>query len=124
LRDKVEFLDGAMRLAGMGCELFASAGTAEFLAANGVSATALRWPLEGGEPNIGTMLRAREFDLVINIPKNNGESELENDYLIRRMAVDFDVPLVTDIKVARQLTEALVCERERGLEIKSWEEYR
>ncbi|MEI6874200.1 MAG: carbamoyl-phosphate synthase (glutamine-hydrolyzing) large subunit [Spirochaetota bacterium] len=124
LKDKVDFVDGARRLAGMGFELFASAGTADFLAAAGIVATPLRWPLEGGEPNIATMLKARDFDLVINIPKNNGEAELRNDYLIRRMAADFDIPLLTDIKVARAFTEALASERERGMEIKAWEEYR
>ena len=124
MSDKVEFLGGARRLAAMGYELYASRGTAKFLADNGVPATALHWPLEKTEPNIATMLRERAFDLVINIPKNNGERELKNDYIIRRMAIDFDLPLVTDIKVARRLTEALVQQREKGLEVKAWEEYR
>jgi carbamoyl-phosphate synthase large subunit len=124
LGDKLEFLDGARRLAAMGYELCASEGSAKFLTENGVAATGLRWPLDGGEPNIETMLKAGAFDLVINIPKNNGELELRNDYLIRRLAVDFDVPLITDIKVARRFTEALAGERERALEIKAWEEYR
>ncbi|HOX31919.1 MAG TPA: carbamoyl-phosphate synthase (glutamine-hydrolyzing) large subunit [Spirochaetales bacterium] len=124
MSDKIEFLGSARSLAAMGCELCASAGTARFLAANGVPARALRWPLERAEPNIATMLRGREFDLVINIPKSNGERELRNDYIIRRMAIDFDIPLVTDIKVARRLAEALAQERSRGLEIKAWEEYR
>ena len=124
MSDKVEFLGDARKLASMGFELFASRGTAKFLAENGVPATALHWPLEKTEPNIATMLRERMFDLVINIPKNNGERELKNDYIIRRMAIDFDLPLVTDIKVARRLTEALAQHRERGLEVKAWEEYR
>ena len=124
MSDKIEFLGGARRLAAMGYGIFASKGTARFLEANGIPVTALRWPLEKGEPNIATMLRARDFDLVINIPKNNGEKELRNDYMIRRMAIDFDIPLVTDIKVARRLTEALIQARERGIEVKSWEEYR
>jgi len=124
LGDKLEFLDGARRLAAMGYELYASEGSARFLADNGVAATGLHWPLERLEPNIETMLKDRAFDLVINIPKNNGELELRNDYLIRRLAVDFDVPLITDIKVARRFTEALAAERGRGLEIKAWEEYR
>jgi carbamoyl-phosphate synthase large subunit len=124
MSDKVEFLGGARSLAAMGYEIHASKGTAKFLTDNGVAATALHWPLEKGEPNIATMLRAREFDLVINIPKNNGEKELRNDYIIRRMAIDFDIPLVTDIKVARRFTEALAQARERGIEVKAWEEYR
>jgi carbamoyl-phosphate synthase large subunit len=124
MSDKVEFLGGARSLEAMGYEIYASRGTAKFLVDNGVPATALHWPLERTEPNIATMLRERKFDLVINIPKNNGERELKNDYIIRRMAIDFDLPLVTDIKVARRLTEALAQNRERGLEVKAWEEYR
>jgi len=123
MSDKVEFLGSARRLTAMGYELYASRGTAKFLADNGVVATAVHWPLERSEPNIATMLRNRSFDLVINIPKNNGEKELKNDYIIRRMAIDFDLPLVTDIKVARRLTEALAQERASGLEVKAWEEY-
>ncbi len=124
MSDKVEFLGGARSLQAMGYEIYASKGTAKFLADNGVPATPLHWPLEKTEPNIATMLRERKFDLVINIPKNNGERELRNDYIIRRMAIDVDLPLVTDIKVARRLTEALAQHRERGLEVKAWEEYR
>jgi carbamoyl-phosphate synthase large subunit len=63
--------------------------------------------------------------MIINIPKNNRETELKNDYIIRRMAVDFDIPLFTNIKVAREFIDALVYEQEKGgmLEIKAWEEY-
>ena len=123
LKDKIDFLESAASLERMGYELYASKGSARFLAANGIAATSLRWPLERREPNIATMLRDREFDLVINIPKNNGEIELKNDYLIRRMAVDLDIPLITDVKVARRFVKSIARERERGLEIKAWEEY-
>ena len=122
--DKVEFLEGARRLAEMGIPLYASQGTAEFLASNGVEAKPLHWPLEEAEPNIATMLKERAVDLVINVPKNNGETELRNDYLIRRMAVDFDVPLFTNVKAAKQFAESLAYAKEKGLEIKAWEEYR
>jgi carbamoyl-phosphate synthase large subunit len=124
LEDKVEFLDSARKLRDMGYELFASRGTAKFLTNGGVPTTALNWPLESKEPNIATMIRRREVDMVINVPKNNRETELKNDYIIRRMAVDFDVPLFTNIKVAKQFTDALAYQREQGLEIKAWEEYR
>lgn len=124
LEDKVEFLDSARKLVEMGYELYASRGTARFLGAHGVHAEALNWPLESKEPNIATMIKKREVDLVINIPKNNGEKELKNDYLIRRMAIDFDVPLFTNVKVAKQFTEALAYKKAKGLEIKAWEEYR
>jgi carbamoyl-phosphate synthase large subunit len=122
--DKVEFLEGAKLLRDSGLPLYASRGTAEFLAANGVEATTLHWPLDKEEPNIATMLRERRVDLVINVPKDNGETELRNDYLIRRMAIDFDVPLFTNVKVARQFAESLAYARRRGVEIRPWEAYR
>jgi carbamoyl-phosphate synthase large subunit len=60
---------------------------------------------------------------VINIPKNNRETELKNDYSIRRMAVDLGIPLITNIKIAKQFTDALEWYKTRGLEVKSWEDY-
>ncbi len=124
LRDKVDFVDGARMLADMGYTLCSSHGTADFLGLNGIPSESLYWPLEEKEPNIATMLKERAFDLVINIPKDNGEAEIRNDYLIRRLAADLDIPLITNIKVARAFTEALAAMRERGIEIKAWEEYK
>ena len=124
LENKVEFLDSARKLAGMGFSLYASGGTAKFLAANDIPCARLHWPLEKVEPNIATMLHNRDFDLVINIPKNNKERELKNDYFIRRAAVDFNIPLFTNIKVAKQFIDALETHRQKGFEIKAWEEYR
>jgi carbamoyl-phosphate synthase large subunit len=124
IEEKLDFLDSARRLVEMGYELFASRGTAKFLTANGVPVTALNWPLESREQNIAGFIKRREIDMIINIPKNNRETELKNDYLIRRMAVDFDIPLFTNIKAAREFLDALVYQREKGPEIKAWEEYR
>lgn len=124
IEDKVDFLDSARKLVEMGFELYGSRGTVKFLESNGVPATALNWPLESKEPNIATMIKSREVDMVINIPKNNRQTELKNDYLIRRLAVDFDIPLFTNIKVARQFIDSLVYKEQRGLEIRAWEEYR
>jgi carbamoyl-phosphate synthase large subunit len=128
MEDKIDFLDSAKKLVEMGYELYASRGTAKFLGSNGVQAAALNWPLESKEPNIAGFIRRREIDMIINVPKNNRETELKNDYLIRRMAVDFDIPLFTNIKVAREFIDALAYRQEKGgagaLEIKSWEEYR
>lgn len=123
IEDKLNFLDSARKLVEMDYELFASRGTAKFLAGNGVPITALNWPLESKEPNIAGFIKRREIDMIINIPKNNRETELKNDYIIRRMAVDFDIPLFTNIKVAREFIDALAYQREKGLEIKAWEEY-
>ncbi len=124
LENKLEFLASAKKLSEMGFSLFATGGTAKFLAVNNVPCARLHWPLEKTEPNIATMLRNRDFDLVINIPKNNNERELKNDYLIRRAAIDFNIPLFTNIKVAKQFIDAIESQREKGLEIKAWEEYR
>ncbi len=108
----------------MGCTLYASRGTAQFLKKYGIEVTQLYWPLQKAEPNILTMMHGREFDLVINIPKNNLKRELQNDYLIRRLAVDLNIPLFTNIKTARQYIESLTYAKKNGLEIKAWEEYR
>ncbi|MDR0600597.1 MAG: carbamoyl-phosphate synthase (glutamine-hydrolyzing) large subunit [Treponema sp.] len=129
MEDKVEFLGSARKLLVMGYEIFASRGSAKFLASNGIPARALNWPLESREPNIASYIKDRAVDMIINIPKNNRETELKNDYLIRRLAVDFDIPLFTNIKVARQFIDALAARHEKGggvkgLEIKAWEEYR
>ncbi|MDR3146093.1 MAG: carbamoyl-phosphate synthase large subunit, partial [Treponema sp.] len=97
IEDKLDFLDSARKLVAMGYELFGSRGTAKFLSANGVPTAALNWPLESKDPNIAGYIKNREVDMIINIPKNNRETELKNDYIIRRMAVDFDIPLFTNI---------------------------
>jgi carbamoyl-phosphate synthase large subunit len=123
IEDKLDFLDSARELVKMDYEIYASRGTAKFLAQNGVQTRSFNWPLESREPNIASLIKNREVDMIINIPKNNRETELKNDYLIRRMAVDFDIPLFTNIKAARQFIDALADFREKGLEIKAWEEY-
>ena len=124
IEDKLNFLDSARLLVDMGCELYASRGTAKFLSANGVPARALNWPLESKEPNIASLIKKRDIEMIINIPKNNLQTELRNNYIIRRMAVDFDIPLFTNIKVAKEFIDAMAWEREKGIEIKAWEEYR
>jgi carbamoyl-phosphate synthase large subunit len=129
LAEKLDFLDSAQKLTALGYELLVSRGTGEFLAKHGVTVTPLYWPLEKREPNIATAIKNREIDLIINIPKNNGKRELKNDYLIRRMAIDFDIPLFTNIKCAKEFVDALVYYKKNEaalpypLEIKAWEEY-
>jgi carbamoyl-phosphate synthase large subunit len=123
IEDKLDFLDSARKLVDMGYKLCGSRGTAKFLSANGVSVEALNWPLESREPNIAGFIKRREVDMIINVPKNNRETELRNDYIIRRKAIDYDIPLFTNIKAAREFIDALVYNREKGLEIKSWEYY-
>jgi len=121
MESKIDFLDSAQKLRAMGYELFASRGTAKFLASRGLAVTELCWPLEKREPNILTRIREGSFDLIINIPKDNRETELKNDYLIRRLAIDFDIPLITNIKIARQFIEALLYARSHDPEITPWQ---
>jgi carbamoyl-phosphate synthase large subunit len=124
MTDKLDFLDSARKLVKMGHELFASRGTAKFLTDNQVPVSALAWPLEKKDPNIADYIKNRKIDIIINIPKNNAELELKNDYTIRRMAIDFDVPLFTNIKVAKEFIDALeMLHNGTELEIKAWEEY-
>jgi carbamoyl-phosphate synthase large subunit len=123
IEEKAAFLERARMLHGMGVKLYATEGTAAFLGANGVPVEVLHWPNDVRSPNVLEYLGARKVDLVINIPKNTGEEELANDYLIRRKAADFGIPLITNIQLAQRLVEALSKKTLAELSIKSWQEY-
>ncbi|MFH1848770.1 MAG: carbamoyl-phosphate synthase (glutamine-hydrolyzing) large subunit [archaeon] len=121
IESKADLLPCIKRLRGY--RLYATEGTAEFLARNGVRAEQVEWPLDGAKPNAIDLISEKRIDLIINIPKNFEKEELTNDYMIRRAAVDFDVPLLTNTQVAKLFMEAIA---ERGLDdlkIKSWDEY-
>jgi carbamoyl-phosphate synthase large subunit len=121
--DKASFLDSARTLAAMGVELFATEGTAAFLAANGVAAEMVHWPTETASPNVLDILARRKIDLVINIPKSSADDELRNDYLIRRKAADFGIPLITNIQLAERFVEAISKKTLAELQIKGWDSY-
>jgi len=123
IESKAAFLESAQMLTSLGMNLYATRGTATFLEAHGLPVTALHWPLEEKRPNVVDYLSDGKIDLVINIPKNYQEEELTNDYLIRRKAVDFAVPLITNIQLAQRFVEALSRKRMEDLQIKSWAEY-
>ena len=123
IESKAEFLEHARMLDAMGIRFYATRGTGEFLAGHGLETNILYWPLEKGEPNVMSTIADGKVDLVINIPKNFQEEEVTNDYLVRRQAVDFGVPLVTNVKLAKRLVEAFQGKGRQGLRIKSWEEY-
>jgi carbamoyl-phosphate synthase large subunit len=123
LKNKIEFVANARLLRTINVELYATPGTAKFLREHGVEATLLHWPLEKYKPNVMDYLVDRKIDLVINIPKNYEEEELTNDYIIRRKAIDCNVPLITDFQVARRFTEALVYKSLDHLQVKSWSEH-
>jgi carbamoyl-phosphate synthase large subunit len=124
VESKAAFLESCRILETLGVRLYATRGTSDFLGANGISSTLLHWPLEQAQPNVSEHLRAKRVDLVINIPKNYQEQELTNDYIIRRQAVEFGIPLITNLQLAQRLVEALARKTVADLEIKSWREYR
>ncbi len=123
LESKLAFLEHTKLLMDMGVALYATEGTAGFLRENGITATALHWPLENKSPNVIERLQAGDIDLVINIPKNYHEQELTNDYLIRRKAVDLAVPLITNLQLAQRFVEAIARKDLAALQIRSWAEY-
>jgi carbamoyl-phosphate synthase large subunit len=121
---KAAFLGSARVLKGLGINLYATKGTADFLRANKIETTVLHWPLEEKSPSVMEYLSQGRIDLVINIPKNYQEEELTNDYIIRRQAVNFGIPLITNIQLAQRFVEALSRKQPGDLEIKSWGEYK
>lgn len=123
-RSKVELLNSARMLHERGYNLFATEGTHKYLAENGVPNTLLHWPdEEDRHPNTLEYLREKKIDLVINIPKNFTRRELRNGYNIRRSAIDFNIPLITNSRVASAFVYAICKYSPETLSIKSWEEY-
>jgi carbamoyl-phosphate synthase large subunit len=122
-KSKVELSDACALLQKKGYELYATRGTQRFLAENGVTATAVQWPDEEGEFNVKDMLANKQFDLVVNIPKNTSERELKNDYAIRRGAIDFNIPLLTNARLASAFITAFCSMTVEDIKIKSWDEY-
>jgi len=123
IETKAEFLPSTRILAEMGINFYATGGTARFMEENGFKVKKVHWPLSGKKPNVLDVLSEKKVDLVINIPKNYQEEELTNDYIIRRKAVDFAIPLFTNVQLARRFVEAISRKNLKSLEIKSWNEY-
>ena len=123
IETKVEFLAATRKLQEMGIQFYATGGTARFMAENGIPAKKLHWPLSEKKPSVIDYISERKIDLVINIPKNYQEEELTNDYMIRRAAVDYAIPLFTNMQLARRFVEALSRKSLKELQIKSWREY-
>lgn len=123
VESKAAFLESCRILVSLDVRLYATRGTAAFLKANGIPSIELHWPLENTSPNVTDYLQGKRVDLVINIPKNFQEEELTNDYIIRRQAVEFGIPLITNIQLAQRFVEALARKGLGDLEVKSWSEY-
>jgi len=123
MRSKVELLNACRMMQEKGYNLFATKGTADFLEMNGIEATALHWPDEQAKPNVLDYIKNKMIDLVINIPKNLSQDELANDYTIRRSAVNYNIPLITNARLASAFIHGFCTMTMEDLEIKSWNEY-
>ena len=123
IENKAAFLSSARKLAELEIEFFATRGTAEFMRRNGIETTVLSWPLEEDSAGTLTYIKERKVDLVINIPKHDEREELTNDYLIRRAAVDFGVPLITNLQLAQRLADALYRVPIEELKVHGWSRY-
>lgn len=122
-KGKVSLLEPAMQLVKKGYEVYATAGTAKFFNENGVSAITVGWPDENCDNNVMDMIAEHKFDLIINVPKNHSRRELTNGYRIRRGAIDHNIPLMTNIRLAKAFIEAFCALGEQDIKIKSWQEY-
>ncbi|HPD42942.1 MAG TPA: carbamoyl-phosphate synthase (glutamine-hydrolyzing) large subunit, partial [Dysgonamonadaceae bacterium] len=124
-KSKVALLDACRLLAKNGYHLYATGGTQKFLADNGVESTYVAWPDDkDADLNVTDMIAQKKFDLIINIPKNLTERELTNGYKIRRGAIDFNIPLITNDRLASAFIKAFCKMKEGDIQIKHWGEYK
>ena len=123
-KQKVAMLDAAKMLIDHGYKLYATGGTSKFLNENGIENTHVLWPSEeGDEPKALDLLHNHTIDMVVNIPKNLTSSELTNGYKIRRAAIDLNVPLITNARLASAFIYAFCTTKLEDIGIKSWSEY-
>lgn len=123
MKSKVDLLEACKLLYAKGYKLYASHGTQKFLEINGIEATDVNWPDENGENNIKQMIADKVIDLIINIPKDVTRRELTNGYIIRRGAIDYNIPLITNARLASAFITAFCTMELDDIEIKSWDEY-
>ena len=123
-KHKADMLGAARLLARKGYKLFATGGTSRFLTDNGVENTLVYWPNESGQPQALDMLHRKEIDMVVNIPKDLTSGELSNGYKIRRAAIDLNIPLITNARLASAFINAFCTIDMEQIAIKSWDEYK
>ena len=124
-KSKVDLLEPCRELSKNGYNIYATVGTQKFLAENGINATVVGWPDdEDSELKITDMMAGKKFDLVINIPKNQTRRELTNGYKIRRAAIDHNIPLLTNARLASAFIHAFCSVKESEISIKAWDEYK
>ena len=122
-RDKIMLLQCVKLLTGKGIPLYATKGSHEFLASNGIKSTMVHWPDVEEKPNSLECIRNHDIDMVINIPKNLSKDELNNDYAIRRAAIDNNIPLLTNARLAAAFIMATCSSGQKMIEPKAWAEY-
>ena len=122
-KGKVQLREPARNLIKSCFTIYATAGTAKFLKENDVPCQEVSWPDEPGENNVISMISQHKFDLIVNIPKNQTKRELTNGYHIRRDAIDHNIPLITNTRLAKAFIEAFCTLRLEDIKIKSWQEY-
>ena len=123
-RQKVDMLSAARMLKQKGYNIFATGGSSKFLTENGIENTRVYWPSEEGEPQALSMLHNKQIDMVVNIPRDLSAGELDNGYKIRRAAVDLNIPLITNARLASAFIQAFCTMSIDDIEIKSWDEYK
>ncbi|MCB0298745.1 MAG: ATP-grasp domain-containing protein, partial [Calditrichaeota bacterium] len=123
VESKADLLKSCRLMSNMGLKLYATWGTEKFLRSNGIESELLHWPLKKKTPNTIEYIQEGKIDLVVNIPKNYQEEELTNDYMIRRAAVDYNVPLLTNRQLVMRFAESISTVKLEDLELKSWREY-
>lgn len=122
-RGKVDLLEACQMLVNKGYDVYGTKGTAQFLNENGVKATPVSWPDENEGSNVMQMIADHKFDLIVNVPKNQTKRELTNGYKIRRAAIDHNIPLMTNPRLAKAFIEAFTAMNLNDIQIKSWQEY-
>mgnify|MGYP002533520292 FL=1 len=122
-KQKAEMLEAAKLLVKHGYHLYATGGTSRYLTENGIDNTLVYWPSEEGTPQALDMLHEKKIDMVVNVPKDLTVSELDNGYKIRRAAIDLNIPLITNARLASAFIYAFCTVKPEELEIKSWQEY-
>ncbi len=124
-RSKVDLLDGCRMLYEKGYQIYATAGTRKFLVENGIdNAIEVSWPDEHRDNNVMDMIASHSFDLIINVPKNYTKHEMTNGYKIRRAAIDHNIPLITNARLAGAFIESFCAVSLQNIPIKSWKEYK
>ena len=122
-KGKVALLEPVRELAESGYDIYATAGTAKFFNDNGVNVQTVAWPDEDNDNNVMDMIANHRFDLIINVPKNRTKRELTNGYRIRRGAIDHNIPLMTNVRLAKAFIEAFCAYKDKKMKVKSWQEY-